>query len=102
MNISEFLELSFGQWRSQRSGNHLAFTDLEKALPTTDIISLTTDNPTVLEIRNFDNIENAVITQPFRMAWQGKSMPCVPISNPAQPYCQKLPMPKGMDIETHA
>lgn len=73
MNITEFFELSFGRWRSQRSGHHLAFAHFEEILSTIDIIPLATDDLAVLEICKSYDIDKNDITHPFRMTWEGES-----------------------------
>jgi phycoerythrin-associated linker protein len=73
MNITEFLELSFGRWRSQRSGHHLAFAHFEEVLSTIDIIPLANDDPAVVEVCSSYDVDIKDITHPFRMTWEGES-----------------------------
>ncbi len=73
MEITEFFELSIGRWRSQRSGHHLAFAHFEEVLSTIDIVSLSTDDPAVLEVCKLYDTDIANITHPFRMTWEGES-----------------------------
>ncbi len=73
MEITEFFELSIGRWRSQRSGHHLAFAHFEEVLSTIDIVSLSTDDPAVLEVCKLYDTDIVSITHPFRMTWEGES-----------------------------
>ncbi|WP_193196578.1 phycobiliprotein lyase [Nostoc sp. MG11] len=73
MKITEFFEQSIGQWRSQRSGHHLAFAHFEEVLSTIDIEALTVEEPEVLEICKLYDVDPASITHPFRMTWEGES-----------------------------
>ncbi|MBW4508535.1 MAG: phycobiliprotein lyase [Scytonematopsis contorta HA4267-MV1] len=73
MNITEFLELSFGRWRSQRSGHHLAFAHFEEVLSTIDIVPLEKDDAVVLSICESYQVDPATIVHPFRMSWEGES-----------------------------
>jgi len=73
MNITEFVELSIGRWRSQRSGHHLAFAHFEEVLSEINIESLSTDDSKVLEICKSNDVNPSSITHPFRMTWEGES-----------------------------
>jgi hypothetical protein len=73
MNITEFFELSFGRWRSQRSGYHLAFAHFEEILSTIDIVPLNCDDEAVIEVYKINDINPHDITHPFRMTWEGES-----------------------------
>jgi hypothetical protein len=50
MEITEFLELSIGRWRSQRSGHHLAFAHFEQVVSNIDIEPLGMDIETHKQI----------------------------------------------------
>ncbi|MEH2278566.1 MAG: phycobiliprotein lyase [Nostoc sp.] len=73
MEITEFFELSIGQWRSQRSGHHLAFAHFEQVLSTIDIESLSLNDPAVVAICELYETDPVSITHPFRMTWEGES-----------------------------
>lgn len=73
MNITEFVELSIGQWRSQRSAHHLAFSHFEEVMSTIDIEQLTVDENKVIELCKAHNIEPSQALSPFKMSWSGES-----------------------------
>lgn len=73
MDITEFLQLSIGRWRSQRSGHHLAFSHFEEVRSTIDIVALQPDDPAVIEICQQYGIDPALAFHPFRMTWEGES-----------------------------
>ncbi|AFZ00394.1 phycobiliprotein lyase [Calothrix sp. PCC 6303] len=73
MNITEFFEMSFGQWRSQRSAHHLAFAHFEQVISQINIELLNHEDPEVVEICQTYNIDISTITHPFRMTWEGES-----------------------------
>jgi phycoerythrin-associated linker protein len=73
MNITKFVELSLGRWRSQRSAHHLAFSHFEQVLSTIDIIPLEVDDPLVRELCQSYNIDPQRAKSPFRMTWEGES-----------------------------
>lgn len=73
MDITEFLQLSIGRWRSQRSGHHLAFSHFEEVRSTIDIVALQPDDPAVIDICQLYSVDPATATHPFRMSWQGES-----------------------------
>jgi phycoerythrin-associated linker protein len=73
MNITEFIELSLGRWRSQRSAHHLAFGHFEEVMSQIDIEPLTVDDTRVIELCKAHQIEPELALSPFRMSWSGES-----------------------------
>lgn len=73
MNITEFVNLSLGRWRSQRSAHHLAFSHYEQILSTIDIVSLDANDPAAIELCKTHDINPQIIVSPFRMSWEGES-----------------------------
>ena len=50
MNITEFVNLSLGKWRSQRSAHHLAFQHFEEVTSTIKIEALQLQDPRVIAL----------------------------------------------------
>lgn len=73
MNIDEFVQNSFGRWRSQRSGHNLAFQHFEEVLSTIDITPVASDDADVLALCKLSNIAPESVTNPFKMEWEGES-----------------------------
>ena len=73
MDITEFVNLSLGQWRSQRSAHHLAFRHFEEVTSTIDIEAIEPDNPQVIDLCKSHNIDPATAISPFKMSWSGES-----------------------------
>ncbi|WP_034937094.1 phycobiliprotein lyase [Gloeocapsa sp. PCC 73106] len=73
MDISQFIQMSIGRWRSQRSAHHLAFAHFEQVTSTIDILSLTKDNPEVINLCKSYGVDPEAIACPFRMTWSGES-----------------------------
>ncbi|MBR8827696.1 MAG: phycobiliprotein lyase [Gomphosphaeria aponina SAG 52.96 = DSM 107014] len=73
MDISKFVELSLGSWRSQRSAHHLAFSHFEQVTSTIEIIPLTQEDNNVIELCKLNEIDPKIIAHPFRMSWEGES-----------------------------
>lgn len=73
MDITKFVNLSIGRWRSQRSAHHLAFQHFEEILSTIDIINLAADDPAVIELCKSYDIDPAMASNAFRMSWEGES-----------------------------
>lgn len=73
MNITEFVELSLGCWRSQRSAHHLVFSHYEQVLSTIEIVPLEISDPIVIELCKSYNIDPQTAVVPFRMSWEGES-----------------------------
>ena len=73
MDITKFVESSLGNWRSQRSAHHLAFSHFEEVTSTIEITSLSQDNPEVINLCKSYDIDPQTIASPFRMSWEGES-----------------------------
>jgi phycoerythrin-associated linker protein len=73
MDITQFVEQSIGQWRSQRSAHHLAFSHFEAVQSIIDIDMLTSDNPAVVELCQAYDVAPNLIASPFQMKWAGQS-----------------------------
>lgn len=73
MDIHEFVRLSLGRWRSQRSAHHLAFGHFEEVRSTVDIVPLAGDAPEVIQLCKSYSVDLQLIAQPFRMSWEGES-----------------------------
>lgn len=106
MDITEFLQLSIGRWRSQRSGHHLAFSHFEEVRSTIDIVALQPDDPAAIAICKLYDVNPELAFHPFRMSWQGESdwdenekiegsCVLVPIPDPDNPAKGKLLRDQG-------
>ncbi|WP_013324026.1 phycobiliprotein lyase [Gloeothece verrucosa] len=106
MDITEFVELSLGQWRSQRSAHNLAFSHFEQVISTIDIVSLSPEDPAVIALCESHHIEPKLAIHPFQMTWEGESdweegeiikgsTILVPISDPNDPTKGKLLRDQG-------
>ncbi|NJK76306.1 MAG: phycobiliprotein lyase [Microcoleus sp. SU_5_6] len=73
MDISKFVGLSLGRWRSQRSAHHLAFGHFEQVTSTIDIVSLDRADLEVTNLCTSYNIDSHQAAHPFRMSWKGES-----------------------------
>lgn len=73
MDISKFVEMSLGHWRSQRSAHHLAFRHFEEVTSEIEIKPLEKDNIEVIKLCQSYQIEPGMITHPFAMSWEGES-----------------------------
>lgn len=73
MDITQFVELSIGRWRSQRSAHHLAFSHFEAVQSTIDIVALSSDDPAVIDLCKSYDLDPQTATHPFRMSWEGQS-----------------------------
>ncbi|GCA77717.1 putative phycoerythrobilin lyase CpeS [Microcystis aeruginosa NIES-2520] len=73
MDIRQFVELSLGRWRSQRSAHHLAFTHFEQVKSTIDIVPLKKEEQEVIDLCKSYDIDANFASNPFRMSWQGES-----------------------------
>ncbi len=73
MDIIQFVEQSIGQWRSQRSAHHLAFSHFEAVQSIIDIDMLAGDDPTVVELCQAYDVEPHRAVSPFQMTWAGQS-----------------------------
>jgi phycoerythrin-associated linker protein len=73
MDITKFVELSLGCWRSQRSAHHLGFSYFEQVISTIEIESLELDDPQVINLCNSHKIAPQLASFPFKMSWEGES-----------------------------
>jgi phycoerythrin-associated linker protein len=73
MNITEFVHLSLGRWRSQRSAHHLAFGHFEQVTSTIDIEPLSQDDFRVIALCESHQIDPHLAANPFFMSWEGES-----------------------------
>ncbi|UBF25944.1 phycobiliprotein lyase [Kovacikia minuta CCNUW1] len=73
MDITEFVANSMGRWRSQRSVHHLAFGHFEAVQSEIDIVSLTMDDPAVIDLCKAHQVDPQFAVSPFRMSWEGQS-----------------------------
>ena len=73
MDITQFVELSLGKWRSQRSAHHLAFQHFEEVLSVIEIVAVAKDDPEVIKLCKSHDIDPEQATSPFRMSWEGES-----------------------------
>ncbi len=106
MDINKFVQLSLGQWRSQRSAHHLAFRHFEEVTSTIEIETIESDNPQVITLCKSHNISPELIASPFKMSWEGESdwdeeetmegsTVLVPIPNPENPTQGRLLREQG-------
>jgi phycoerythrin-associated linker protein len=73
MDITQFVENSIGQWRSQRSAHHMVFSHFEAVRSEIEIVALTPDNPAVVELCRSYDIAPSQAVVPFQMSWEGQS-----------------------------
>ena len=73
MNIDEFVQLSLGEWRSQRSAHHLAFQHFEAVTSEIEIIGLDVEDSQVIELCKVNDIDPKLANSPFKMTWEGES-----------------------------
>ncbi len=73
MDINEFVQLSLGSWRSQRSAHHLAFGHFEEITSNIEIEGLSIDDTPVIELCKSHQIAPQLATSPFKMSWSGES-----------------------------
>ena len=73
MDITKFVELSLGSWRSQRSAHHLAFRHFEEVTSNIDIIALKESDKEVIDLCQLYKIDPALAAHPFRMSWEGET-----------------------------
>ncbi|NET32755.1 MAG: phycobiliprotein lyase [Cyanothece sp. SIO1E1] len=73
MDITEFVENSIGRWRSQRSAHHLAFGHFEAVESEIEIVSLSVDDPAVIDLCKTYDIAPELAVSPFRISWEGCS-----------------------------
>jgi phycoerythrin-associated linker protein len=73
MDIKQFVDRSLGHWRSQRSAHHLAFRHFEAVESEIDIVSVTIDDPRVVELCHSNQVDPIRVVSPFQMTWEGRS-----------------------------
>ena len=73
MDISQFVESSIGQWKSQRSAHHMIFGHFEAVRSEIEIVALTVDNPAVIELCQAYDLAPSQAVMPFQMSWEGAS-----------------------------
>ena len=73
MDIAEFVKLSLGTWRSQRSAHHLAFRHFEEVTSTIEISPLDSDRSAIAELCELHKIDPQLSASPFKMSWSGES-----------------------------
>ncbi|WP_017653351.1 phycobiliprotein lyase [Fortiea contorta] len=105
MDITEFVANSIGHWRSQRSAHHLAFSHFEAVQSEIDIVSLSCDDPAVIDLCKTYDIDAQTVVSPFRMSWSGQSdwdeseitgsCVLVPVPDPTRPHRGKLLRDQG-------
>ena len=113
MDITEFVAHSIGQWRSQRSAHHLAFSHFEAVQSEIEIVALAMDDPAVIDLCKLYSIDPKLAVSPFRMSWEGQSdwdenaevkgtCVLVPIPDPHQPNRGRLLRDQGYAEEIAA
>lgn len=106
MSIDEFVRLSLGSWRSQRSGHNLAFQHFEEVRSEVEISALAPDEAAVIELCKTYEIDPSKIASPFHMSWEGESDwdenevlsgSCIlaPVPDPDRPNCGQLLRSQG-------
>ena len=73
MDISTFVELSHGEWRSMRSGHSLAFQYFEEVLSEVKIQCLDIDDEAVSKLANSVKPLEGELIAPFSMEWEAES-----------------------------
>jgi phycoerythrin-associated linker protein len=73
MDIAEFVQLSLGSWKSQRSAHHLAFRHFEEVTSAIEIKPITSDNAAVIELCKTNQVDPNLVSSPFFMSWEGES-----------------------------
>ena len=73
MDISTFVELSHGEWRSMRSGHSLAFQYFEEVLSEVKIECLDINDEAVSKLASSVKTLEGVLTAPFSMEWEAES-----------------------------
>jgi phycoerythrin-associated linker protein len=107
MDIIQFVEQSIGQWRSQRSAHHMAFSQFEAVQSIIDIDMLSSADPAVIELCQAYDVDPARAVSPFQMKWAGQSdwdedspevkgsAILVPVPDPVSPNRGKLLRDQG-------
>jgi phycoerythrin-associated linker protein len=106
MDISQFVQQSLGQWKSQRSAHHLAFQHFEAVTSEIEISALALNDTRVLQLCQAYGVGSGAIVSPFYMKWEGTSdwdeeaetqgsTVLVPVPDPEKPGCGKLLRDQG-------
>jgi phycoerythrin-associated linker protein len=107
MDIIQFVEQSIGQWRSQRSAHHMAFSHFEAVQSIIDIDLLAREDPAVIELCQAYDVDPDRVVAPFQMKWEGQSdwdednpevkgsAILVPVPDPVVPHRGKLLRDQG-------
>ncbi|WP_310490337.1 phycobiliprotein lyase [Chamaesiphon sp. VAR_69_metabat_338] len=107
MDIIQFVEQSIGQWRSQRSAHHMAFSHFEAVQSIIDIDLLDRQDPAVVELCQAYDVDPSSTVAPFQMKWEGQSdwdedspevkgnAILVPVPDPLMPNRGKLLRDRG-------
>lgn len=107
MDIQEFVQQSIGQWRSQRSAHHLAFSHFEAVESVIDIEAMPPTDPAVMELCKTYGVSPDQTVSPFKMTWEGYSdwddgeealkgsSVLVPVPDRDRPNCGKLLREQG-------
>jgi len=91
MNISKFLRLSVGQWRSQRTGHAWDRREVSELDMLLDISPLALDDPAAIEACRQCDLDPDTATFPFQVTWTALDRPTssaddlsifIPIPNP--------------------
>ncbi len=106
MDITQFVNGSIGQWRSQRSAHHMLFGHFEAVRSEIEIVALTNTDPAVIELCQAYDIDPSRAVVPFQMSWEGQSdwdenevlkgsTVLVPIPDPQLSNCGELLRDRG-------
>ena len=106
MDIQTFVSRSLGQWKSQRSAHHLAFSHFEEIRSVITIAPLCLDDPRVTALCQRYAVSLEQIVSPFHMSWEGETdwdedetvqgeTVLVPVPNPDQHNTGKLLRDQG-------
>ena len=73
MDITQFVNSSIGQWRSQRSAHHMVFSHFEAVRSEIEIGLLSPTDVAVIELCQAYTIDPSLAVAPFHMSWEGQS-----------------------------
>ena len=73
MDITQFVNSSIGQWRSQRSAHHMVFSHFEAVRSEIEIGLLSPTDVAVIELCQAYTIDPSLVVAPFHMSWEGQS-----------------------------
>jgi CpeS-like protein len=71
MDAMEFFQLSAGQWKSSRTTHHLAFKRSELGESEIHVETLGADNPEIIELCQFHQIDSKLSVGGSRVRWLG-------------------------------